>query len=61
MCIGYSYGQTFVCVLNIALVKRLHVYWIKLWSNVCMCIGYSFGQTFVCVLDIAMVKRVYVY
>jgi len=36
MCIGYSNGQTVVCVLNIALVKRLYVY-----------IEYSFGQTVV--------------
>jgi len=28
MCVEYIYGQTFVCVLNIAMVKRWYVYWI---------------------------------
>jgi len=50
MCIEYSYGQTFACVLDITMVKRLYVY-----------IEYSYSQTFVCVLNIAMVKRLYVY
>ena len=50
MCIEYSYGQTFICVLDKAMVKGLYVY-----------IEYIYSQTFVCVLNIAIVKRLYAY
>ena len=44
MCIGYSYGQMFVSVLDIAMIKR------------CMCIGYSYDQTFVCVMKKVLIS-----